>query len=212
VKPRLLDLFCGAGGTAMGYARAGFEVVGVDVEPMPRYPFEFHQADAMTFPLDGFDAYHGSPPCQDHMCSPMHHQQKHGTAWMLPGTRERFQQTGKPWVIENVPGAAMRPDLKLCACMFGRAEIMRERWFETSWHAFDLMPSCHHPAPVINTMRTAHGPWYRQHGRVPTRPEIAAAMGVDWMRGEEIKQAIPPAYTEYLGALLLGAIEAGEAA
>jgi DNA (cytosine-5)-methyltransferase 1 len=202
-RPRLLDLYSGAGGAAVGYHRAGFEVVGVDIKPQPRYPFEFHQADATTYPLDGFDAYHGSPPCQDHMLSPMQGQQPHGTAWMLPATRVRFAATGRPWVIENVPGAPMRADLVLCGCSVGLPEVERVRWFETSPPLFDLLPPCYHPVPVVNAMRTAHGPWFRAHGRIPTRAEVAAAMGIDWMRGEEIKQAIPPAYTEYIGRLLL---------
>ena len=203
MRPRLLDLFCGAGGAAMGYHRAGFDVVGVDIEPQPRYPFEFVQADAMTYPLAGFDAYHASPPCQDHMKSRMRQQQEHGTGWMLAATRERFRATGVPWVLENVPGAPMRVDYQLCGCMFGLA-VERERWFELGQQpVFELRPPCYHAEPVVNPMRTKHGPWYRQHGRIPTRDEVAAAMGIDWMRGEEIKQAIPPAYTEYIGRALL---------
>jgi DNA (cytosine-5)-methyltransferase 1 len=187
----------------MGYHRAGFDVTGVDIKPQPRYPFAFIQADAMAFPLAGFDFYHASPPCQDHMQSPMCGQQAHGTGWMLGATRKRFEGTGRPWVIENVPGAPMRADLVLCACMFGHVEIERKRWFETNPRLFDLMPACYHPGPVMNTMRTTHGPWYRKYGRVPTRAEVAAAMGINWMRGEQIKQAIPPAYTEHIGRLLL---------
>jgi DNA (cytosine-5)-methyltransferase 1 len=203
----LLDLFCGAGGAAMGYHRAGFDVVGVDREPQPRYPFEFIQADAMTYPLDGFDAIHASPPCQDHMQSRMRGQTTHGTAWMLEATRERVRATDVPWAIENVPGAPMRVDYDLCGCMFG-LQVERHRWFEVSHPVFDLRPPCYHPEPVVNTMRTKHGPWYRAHGRIPTRDEVAAAMGIDWMRGEEIKQAIPPAYTEHIGRQLMDALAA----
>jgi DNA (cytosine-5)-methyltransferase 1 len=197
-----LDLCSGAGGAAEGYHRAGFGVVGVDNRPQPRYPFEFIQADAMTFPLDGYDAYHASTPCQDHMRSRMRQQNAHGTGWMLAATRERFQATGRPWVLENVPGAPMRADYKLCGCMFGLT-VERERWFELWQPAFELRSPCYHAEPVVNPMRTKHGPWYREHGRIPTRDEVAAAMGIDWMRGEEIKQAIPPAYTEYIGQQLI---------
>ena len=95
MKPRLLDLFCGAGGASVGYHRAGFDVVGVDHRPQPRYPFEFHRADAMTFPMDGYDAIHASPPCHDH--SPLSGPGgKDGTGWMLTATRERLASTGLP--------------------------------------------------------------------------------------------------------------------
>lgn len=205
----------------MGYSRAGFEVAGVDIEDQPRYPFRFVKDDAIDLlrlfadygpPGQGgshFDAIHASPPCQDHMRSRMRGQTAHGTGWLLEATRELLEATGLPWVIENVPGAPMRADYRLCGCMFG-LPVARERWFETSWQGFEMRPPCHHPEPIVNPMRTAHGPWFREHGRVPTRDEVAAAMGIDWMRGEEIKQAIPPAYTEYIGALLLA--ELGEAA
>ena len=118
-RPRLLDLFSGAGGAAVGYHRAGFDVVGVDIEPQPHYPFEFHQADAMTFPSSGFDAIHASPPCQAFSIAAKYK----GTAGrhkdLLTPTRTRLQAAGLPWVIENVPGAPMRADYLLCGCMFG---------------------------------------------------------------------------------------------
>src|SRR3989304_1640190 len=105
-KPRLLDLFCGAGGAAMGYHRAGFEVVGVDINPQKHYPFEFHQADAMTYPLDGFDAIHASPPCQHYSVTksaPNCDGSKHPD--LLPSTRARLLKQKAPWVVENVVGA-----------------------------------------------------------------------------------------------------------
>ena len=124
-RPRLLDLFCGAGGAAMGYHRAGFDVVGVDIKPQLRYPFEFHQGDAMTWPLDGFDVIHASPPCQDHTRQFV--PREHGTGWMLAAIRERLTASGLPWIIENVPGAPMRADYKLCGCMFDLPRLRRER-------------------------------------------------------------------------------------
>ena len=148
-RPRLLDLFCGAGGCSMGYHRAGFDVTGVDIRQMSRYPFEFHKADALEFPLDGFDAIHASPPCQDHSVTQNFTTRRHGSGWMLAATRERLEASGLPWVIENVPGAPMRPDFKLCGCMFGLKRLKRERWFETSWHGFDLRSPCLHLEPVI---------------------------------------------------------------
>ncbi len=120
MKPRLLDLFCCAGGSAVGYHRAGFDVVGVDIEPQPRYPFEFVQQDALEalratrdWRAAGFHAIHASPPCQDHMKTP---HPKHGTGWLLDATRQALKQTGLPWVIENVDGAEMRADYRICGC------------------------------------------------------------------------------------------------
>src|SRR5215469_3419763 len=113
-RPRLLDRFCGAGGAAMGYHRAGFNVVGVDIKPQPRYAFEFHQGDALDeefiASLGHFDAQHASPPCHDH--TPLTSVAgTDGTGWMLTAARERLEGGGLPWVIENVEGAPMRPDL-----------------------------------------------------------------------------------------------------
>jgi DNA (cytosine-5)-methyltransferase 1 len=197
--PRLLDLFCGAGGAAMGYHRAGFDVVGVDIAPQPNYPFEFHLADAMTWPLAGFDAIHASPPCQDHMRSPLPQQREHGTGWMLDGTRQRLTRAGVPWIIENVPGAAMRADLKLCGCMFGLPNLKRERWFETSWHAFELRPPCQHRGPTLTVTGSGGNRWGAIWAPVA---EQRRAMGIDWMTSRELSQAIPPAYTQYVGCLL----------
>src|SRR5215475_9362589 len=117
--PRLLDLFCGAGGVAMGYHRAGFEVVGVDIKPQKHYPFEFHQGDAMTYPLDGFDVVHASPPCHDHSAASPG---PDGTGWMLAATVDRLAASGLPLIVENVVG----PDVvmagwwfTLCGSSFG---------------------------------------------------------------------------------------------
>jgi DNA (cytosine-5)-methyltransferase 1 len=201
-RPRLLDLYCGAGGAAVGYHRAGFNVTGVDIAPQPRYPFEFCQGDAMTWPLDGYDAIHASPPCQDHSRS--HKPCAHGTGWMLAATRRRLQATGLPWVIENVPGAPMRADLRLCGCMFGLRGLMRERWFETHPPLFELRAPCYHPDPVITVSGTGAGVTHQKiHA---TFADWRRIMGIDWMTGAELAQAIPPAYTEYLGRQLLGVV------
>src|SRR5512140_2399640 len=105
MKPILLDLFCGAGGAAMGYHRAGFDVVGVDIKPQPHYPFEFHQADALTFPLAGFDAIHASPPCQAYSAMRTTWNARNDHPDLLPPTRAMLEAANIPWVIENVPGA-----------------------------------------------------------------------------------------------------------
>src|SRR5262249_43670921 len=135
MRPRLLDLFSGAGGAAMGYHRAGFDVVGVDIKPQSRYPFEFHHANALDFtewcPLVGrVDAIHASPPCQIFSVATQHARANHQD--MLTPTRELLEHIGLPWVIENVPRAPMRADYKLCGCMFGLGRLQRQRWFETS--------------------------------------------------------------------------------
>jgi C-5 cytosine-specific DNA methylase len=206
-RPRLLDLFCGAGGAGMGYDRAGFEVTGVDNRPQPRYPFTFVQADAMTFPLDGFDAIHASPPCQPFSCAtPRRLRGEH--ADLVQAARARLNGKGLPWVIENVPLAPVRPDIELCGCVVGLPELERKRWFELgAWSSFDLRPPCYHPIPVVTVVG---------HGRCRTgvpgtnlKADWARAMRIDWMTRDELAQAIPPAYTEYIGGLLLAQLERG---
>jgi DNA (cytosine-5)-methyltransferase 1 len=207
-RPRLLDLFCGAGGAAVGYHRAGFDVTGVDNRPQSRYPFPFIQADAMTFPLGGYDAIHASPPCQDHSVTQNFTTARHGSGWMLAATRELLQQQPLPWVIENVPGSPMRADYKLCGCMFDglRTDTMmlnRERWFETSWHGFGMRPPCSHDLPAVSVAGHDVPSHQRKFGRSVTLKERRQAMGIDWMGRDELGQAIPPAYTVYIGAQLM---------
>ena len=206
VKPRLLDLFCGAGGAAMGYSRAGFEVVGVDIEPQPRYPFEFIQHDALAFPLrtwGEFDAIHASPPCQRFVRSGMYDRTTHPD--LLTPARALLEQTGVPWVIENVPGAPMRPDAVLCGSQFG-LEVRRHRWFEFSWAEPILTLACDHstlnPVGVYGHPRGRRSKQGKPWGW-GNYEDWVRAMGIDWMRGEELAQAIPPAYTELIGHQLL---------
>src|SRR5713226_9004155 len=140
-KPRLLDLFCGAGGAAAGYARAGFEVVGVDIRPQPRYPFAFHQADALTCSLDGFDAYHASPPCQ--LYSRTHRLWKSSVhPDLVDPLRQRLRATGKPYMLENVPGAPLPGSIVLCGTMFGLG-VLRHRLFESNVLLFLPGPCAH---------------------------------------------------------------------
>ena len=186
----------------MGYHRAGFDVVGVDIKPQPHYPFEFHQADAMTYPLEGFDAIHASPPCQDHVRAPGA-MKKHGTGWMLAAMREQLSANATPWIIENVPGAPMRTDYRLCGCLFNLPKLKRERWFETSWQGFDLRAPCNHPERPISI--TGHGTpteTWKIYGSV-SLADVRKTMGIDWMGRYELSQAIPPAYTEFIGKQLL---------
>lgn len=210
-RPRLLDLFCGAGGASVGYTRAGFEVVGVDIAPMPRYPFTFLQADAFTVPFEGFDAIHASPPCQAYSIA-CHQQRAADVEYpdLVAATRERLQASGLPWIIENVPNAPVRPDFKLCGCMFGLPLLRRERWFETSWRGFELRPPCFHIGPTLSVTGHGVGAGNGQRHRIkewighnPGIAEARAAMGIDWMNRDELSQAIPPTYTESLGEQLI---------
>ena len=192
----------------MGYHRAGFDVVGVDLHPQPRYPFAFHQADAMTFPLDGFDAVHASPPCQDH--SPLRAVAgEHGTGWMLAATRERLQDWGGLWVIENVMGATMRSPVVLCGGMFG-LRTYRHRQFEIS-HAVPMLVEPHHPPHRARTSTKKRRQGFAAGMHISVTGDVGSwvgpdVMGIDWMIGNELSQAIPPSYTQFIGEQLIGAL------
>lgn len=207
MKPKLLDLFCGAGGASMGYYRAGFNIVGVDIKPQPRYPFEFHQADALTFPLEGFDAYHASPPCQAYSLSAQQWR-KQGRDYpdFIAFVRSLLKETGKPFVIENVRGAPLINPVILNGSMFGM-RIRRTRLFECSW-----------PTPLILLPPEVRSGF--RMGRKPTKEGfvtpvghfsgVAKAqreMGINWLGQKDLAQAIPPAYTEYIGKSLIKYIE-----
>lgn len=215
-RRRLLDLFCGAGGAGQGYSDAGYEVVGVDVAPQPHYPFEFHQGDALdpaAWPAQRFDAIHASPVCKLYT--------KATASWrargrvypnQIPATRAALERSGLPWIIENVPGAPIRPDYELCGCLFGLAidagYLVRERWFETSWHGFNLRASCHHSG--IGAISIAgHGvaSWSRAKTGAVLLAERRRLMGCEWMNRNELGEAIPPAYTAYIGAELTAELE-----
>ena len=226
MKPRLLDLFSGAGGAAMGYHRAGFEVVGVDIKPQPRYPFEFIQADAMIFPLDGYDVIHASPPCQAYsIASARWRTNGKNYPDLLNETRERLITAGVPYVIENVEGARkrMREPFRLCGQTF-RIGVVRHRLFETNWLCLTpLHVRCSGAVQRDLVSVTGHGPPGRHYRAVTVAGHGGNsrsfalqtwkdAMGIDWMTRDEWTQAIPPAYTEYIGRALmqvLGAPVAG---
>lgn len=207
-SPLLLDLFCGAGGAAEGYRRAGFTVTGVDNRPQPHYPFGFLWDDAIRVLKnwtgdEGFDAIHASPPCQAYSVASQYTRNKGKQYPDLLGIVRDLMPVGIPWVIENVPGAPMRTDYKLCGCMFG-LELRRERWFETSWGGFDLRPACSHDGPVPSITGTGTPSWVKAKlGYNPGMAELSDCMGIDWMNRAELSQAIPPAYTKYIGNQLM---------
>lgn len=225
VKPRLLDLFCGAGGCSVGYHCAGFDVVGVDIKPQSNYPFDFWQVDALMalgkyWWENGrsFDAIHASPPCQAFTAY-----KRTGNVGEYPDlvsqTRDILNTTGLPYVIENVEGAPLDDPVRICGSMFDPPmDVRRHRLFETNW---SLTP------PVWPCRHKLHGPDRFPGGRSVERTgastglvrgtiEIGSwdiplgrqqeAMGIDWMTLEELSEAIPPAYTEHIGHQLMAEI------
>ena len=197
---RLLDLFCGAGGAAMGYSQAGFtEIVGVDIVPQPNYPFTFVQGDALHPPVElgGFDLIHASPPCKAFT--------KTGWAYrfdyhndhldLLTPTRELLADADRPYTIENVPGAPMRVDVLLCGSQFALG-VRRHRWFEMADPIFQLMTPCDHSTRVVSPHGNPNA--LKGSGR-----QWAEAMGIDWMTTPELAQAVPPAYTKFIGEAFL---------
>ena len=224
-RARILDLYCCAGGAARGYADAGFEVVGVDIELQPRYPFCFEQGDALEvlrrllaggavagYRLEDFGAVHASPPCQSFTS---YRRRGAGVGDGYPNligpTRELLVELGLPYVIENVEGARsrLRAPVMLCGSSFG-LDIRRHRLFECSFPL--LAPSCDHswqtprfPAASNrgrSSRRTVEiGVW-----RIPLAVQQQAMGGCDWMTLRELSQAIPPAFTEHIGGFLMAAV------
>lgn len=204
-KPILLDLFCGAGGAAMGCHRAGFEVVGVDLREEPRYPFEFIRGDwqvVLDKFGDTFDAVHASPPCQGYSamstCRP-------GLADQYPRliepVRRALQNLGVPHVIENVEGSPLDSPITLCGQMFG-LELYRHRLFECSFPI--SVPT--HPEHVIPASKAGHwqpGTIMSVAGHIAPVAHARRIMGIDWTTRDELAEAIPPAYTEYIGRQLI---------
>jgi DNA (cytosine-5)-methyltransferase 1 len=224
---KALDLFCGAGGASMGLHRAGLEVVGVDINPQPRYPFEFHQSDAMTFPLDGFDFIWASPPCQ-HYCAlnVMKNARKHPD--LVGPVRDRLRRSGTPWVIENVFGAPLLNPTMLCGSFFGLEsngfQLRRHRYFESSFH-LPLTPSCSHYLRTLGVygakvrdiaQEKRHyakdkGTRGKPVGVVLPHSYGFEAMGIDWMNIEELALSIPPAYSEFIANAFLDSVGRADA-
>ena len=208
-KLRLLDLFCRAGGAGIGYTRAGFEVVGVDIKPQPHYPLTFIQADALTLEpkfIASFDAVHASPPCQSY--SDLAKRNGNADAWprLVEPVREMLIRSGLPYIIENVDGAPLLNAVVLCGTMFPQLRVLRHRLFETN---FEIVPPPHRKHPKVHTFdrRKSHygktDEWKDfvqvTGGGNCTLAAARDAMGIDWMTKGEINESIPPAYTEFIG-------------
>lgn len=230
---KLLDLFCGAGGAAMGYHRAGFmDITGVDIKPQPHYPFKFIQADAMTFPLEGYDVIHASPPCQgESIMRNLPWLKDKDYPMLIVPTRERLKAIGVPWIIENVFNARKSPQKPygmqagyLCGTMFG-LPFYRHRLFETSF--FWMQPG--HPKHEIvfrkgrmfgdrgnvaaEQIRSGGRARHFQRAEIKGFPvgighmvntaKVSASEGIDWMNAYELSQAVPPIFTEFIGKQLM---------
>lgn len=221
MRPLLLDLYCGAGGVARGYWDAGFDVVGVDIEPQPRFPFKFVQADAIKVIRDLVREYrpvviHASPPCKVHTSLKVFAADHHED--LVPTTRSLLKASGLPYVIENVPGAPLIDPVILCGSMFGLG-VRRHRLFELGrWSV--ARPPCRHAEqdavspmyPVKRyhsgkpevVMSPVIGVYGRGQGLGTGEVELwKRAMGIDWMSRDEMAQAIPPVYTQHLGEQLM---------
>jgi DNA (cytosine-5)-methyltransferase 1 len=220
VRPRLLDLFCGAGGAAVGYSRAGFDVVGVDIAPQPNYPFEFVQDDAValmsTYPwwdVPPFQAVHASPPCQRYSTATKVNGTQDTHPDLIAPTRELLERTGLPYVIENVVGAPLIEPVMVCGVALGmRLEnyvLRRHRLFETNWPLMSPGCGCHrgdgrtlgvYGGGPTEKARSLHGK--NPGGGRPqkaTKAQAQALMDMPWATKTEINEAIPPAYTELIG-------------
>jgi DNA (cytosine-5)-methyltransferase 1 len=237
-RPALLDLFSCAGGAGAGFDRAGFRVVGVDRNPQPRYPFEFHQADALEYLIQYghlFDYIHASPPCQAHsgMTKGRWKDRLADHPDLVDPTRQLLIASGKDWDIENVVGAPLINPIMLCGTMFGLqtkhgSQLRRHRLFETNWQV-GLTPPCNHnngsaigvygggQHPDRRKIPATIGVWGHAGGSSKRDNLIQFgtqdrrdAMGIQWMTGKELSEAIPPAYTEFLGRRYLAykAVEA----
>ncbi len=218
MKPRLLDLFCGAGGAAMGYARAGFDVVGVDVKPQPNYPFEFIKDDALerlhwwvagsgsTYWLKDFSAIHASPPCQAYTKARKLQGNEHPD--LVGPTRDLLDLTGLPYVIENVGGAPLRDPVVLEGQMFDGLRTIRPRYFETNWPLDVPLLRLSRPAQTKMGRPPNGDEWMQVVGHFSDVPAGRAAMGIDWMTQHELAQAIPPAYCEFIGEQLMEHLQA----
>lgn len=198
---RALDLFCGAGGASRGLQMAGFQVTGVDIVRQPHYCADyFKQGNALTFPLEGFDLIWASPPCQAYTLAQRIQGKNHPD--LVAPIRRRLVASGMPYVIENVVGAPLVNPIELCGAMFG-LHVYRHRLFECS---FPIAPPPHpkHVAPLRKMGRPVQpGEFMHVVGNFSGVAQARAAMGINWMMRDELREAIPPAYSEFIGRIAL---------
>lgn len=217
MTPILLDLYCGLGGAATGYHRAGFKVIGVDIKPQPDYPFQFYQEDVIEFLDDWYywsfgevSAIHASPPCQRDaaITKGTNAHLRDDYPDLYPPTREWLEYLGVPYVIEN---PAARPDVVLCGEMFG-LKVLRHRRFELGGWTMPKPKHVKHRGRVRGWRHGVYydGPYYAVYGKgggKATLPEAREGLGIDWsVDYDQITEAIPPAYTEYIGKALLASL------
>ena len=211
-RPRCADLFCGAGGAAMGLHRAGFDMEGWDIKQGLAYPFHRHIGDALDADLTGFDFVWASPPCQAHTAlKTMHNAKPH--ADLIPATRAKLEAWGGPWIMENVVGAPLRNAVMLCGTMFGLgvsgAQLRRHRLFESNI-PLNVGHKCQHHGKTIGVYGGGHGVSLHRHAKGQvcfTAAQEREAMGINWMTVDELSEAIPPAYSEFLGHQIVAKIE-----
>lgn len=217
-RPRLLDLFCCAGGAGAGYNRAGFDVIGVDIEPQPNYPFPFIQTDALNLDpkfISTFDVIHASPPCQSY--SDLAKRNGNADAWprLIEPVRDLLVRSGLPYIIENVEGAPLRNPIMLCGTMFKGLRVLRHRLFETNFPVLTPRHGTHPKVHTFDKRKSHYGKTNDMRDFVQVTGggncTIAAArdaMGIDWMTKNELNEAIPPAYTRFIGKQLLAYMSA----
>ena len=212
-KFRCLDLFCCAGGASTGYHRAGFDVVGVDIDPQPNYPFEFHQADALKFDLSGFDFIAASPPCQRFSDLAKRNRNAHEWPDLVAPIRKRLVASGVLYAIENVDGAPLINPVVLCGTMFPGLRVLRHRGFEVN---FPVTAPPHGKHPRVHTFDKRKSHFGKTDESIDfvqvtgggncTVAAARDAMGINWMTKNEINEAIPPAYTEFIGKAAIAAL------
>jgi DNA (cytosine-5)-methyltransferase 1 len=213
MKPRILDLFCCAGGAGIGYSKAGFEVVGVDIDPQPNYPLPFIQADALKLDakfIESFDAIHASPPCQSY--SDLAKRNGNADEWprLVEPVREMLIKSGLPYVIENVEGAPLLNPVVLCGTMFKGLRVLRHRLFESN---FPIIAPPHGKHPKVHTFDKRKSHYGKTNDMLDfvqvtgggncTIAAARDAMKISWMTKNELNEAIPPAYTKFVGKQLM---------